>query len=210
VTIGILGGGQLGYMLALAGYPLGLRFRFLDPSPEAPVGRIAQRVTADFDDEAALEALALGMDLRFEGHRTFLAGADVSLPGWVPVEEKEDLLRRAWLLLHPSEVEGWGLVVMEAAIWETPTIGFDVRGVRDSVADGHSGLLVGSADEMAEAWLKLAADDCARQTLGRNARRRAGEYSWSRTVDGFLDVVREAVDGGRAVGAPVGSANRRE
>jgi 3-phosphoshikimate 1-carboxyvinyltransferase len=30
------------------------------------------------DDEPALEALALGMDLRFEGHRTFLAGADVS------------------------------------------------------------------------------------------------------------------------------------
>jgi len=57
VTIGILGGGQLGYMLALAGYPLGLHFRFLDPSPEAPVGRIAQRVTADFSDQAALEKI---------------------------------------------------------------------------------------------------------------------------------------------------------
>src|SRR6201997_2755610 len=55
VTIGILGGGQLGYMLALAGYPLGLHFRFLDPSPEAPVGRIAHRVTAEFNDEQALE-----------------------------------------------------------------------------------------------------------------------------------------------------------
>ena len=48
MTIGILGGGQLGYMLALAGYPLGLHFRFFDPSPEAPVGRIASRVTAEF------------------------------------------------------------------------------------------------------------------------------------------------------------------
>ena len=63
MTIGILGGGQLGYMLALAGYPLGLRFRFLDPSPEAPVGRIAQRVTADFDDEAALEKFTSGLEL---------------------------------------------------------------------------------------------------------------------------------------------------
>lgn len=63
MTIGILGGGQLGYMLALAGYPLGLRFRFLDPSPEAPVGRIAQRVTADFDDLAALERFANGLEL---------------------------------------------------------------------------------------------------------------------------------------------------
>ena len=63
MTIGILGGGQLGYMLALAGYPLGLHFRFLDPSPEAPVGRIAQRVTADYTDEAALEKFSSGLEL---------------------------------------------------------------------------------------------------------------------------------------------------
>ncbi len=62
-TIGILGGGQLGYMLALAGYPLGLHFKFLDPSPEAPVGRIAHRVTAQFDDRKALEKLAAGIEL---------------------------------------------------------------------------------------------------------------------------------------------------
>ena len=63
MTIGILGGGQLGYMLALAGYPLGLHFRFLDPSPEAPVGRIAQRVTADYSDHAALEKFSNGLEL---------------------------------------------------------------------------------------------------------------------------------------------------
>jgi 5-(carboxyamino)imidazole ribonucleotide synthase len=63
MTIGILGGGQLGYMLALAGYPLGLHFRFFDPSPEAPVGRIASRVTAEFRDEAALEKFANGLEL---------------------------------------------------------------------------------------------------------------------------------------------------
>jgi 5-(carboxyamino)imidazole ribonucleotide synthase len=63
VTIGILGGGQLGYMLALAGYPLGLHFRFFDPSPEAPVGRIASRVTAEFSDQSALEKFAGGLEL---------------------------------------------------------------------------------------------------------------------------------------------------
>jgi 5-(carboxyamino)imidazole ribonucleotide synthase len=63
VSIGILGGGQLGYMLALAGYPLGWRFRFLDPSPEAPVGRIAPRVTGDFSDRAALEKFAHGLEV---------------------------------------------------------------------------------------------------------------------------------------------------
>ena len=63
MTIGILGGGQLGYMLALAGYPLGLHFRFLDPSPEAPVGRIASRITAQFTDRAALKKFANGLEL---------------------------------------------------------------------------------------------------------------------------------------------------
>jgi 5-(carboxyamino)imidazole ribonucleotide synthase len=63
LSIGILGGGQLGYMLALAGYPLGLRFRFLDPSPEAPVGRIAPRVTGDFSDRGALEKFTHGLEV---------------------------------------------------------------------------------------------------------------------------------------------------
>jgi len=63
MTIGILGGGQLGYMLALAGYPLGLHFRFLDPSPEAPVGRIANRVTADFNDQPALGKFSHGLEV---------------------------------------------------------------------------------------------------------------------------------------------------
>jgi len=63
VNVGILGGGQLGYMLALAGYPLGLQFRFLDPSPEAPVGRIALRVNADFTNAEALERFVNGLDI---------------------------------------------------------------------------------------------------------------------------------------------------
>ena len=63
MNVGILGGGQLGYMLALAGYPLGLQFRFLDPSPEAPVGRIALRVNADFTNAEALERFVNGLDI---------------------------------------------------------------------------------------------------------------------------------------------------
>jgi len=63
VTIGILGGGQLGYMLALAGYPLDFHFRFLDPSPQAPVGRIAPRVTAEYTDLEALDKFAHGLAL---------------------------------------------------------------------------------------------------------------------------------------------------
>src|SRR3981081_1040147 len=50
-------------MLALAGYPVGLHFRSLDPSPEAPVGRIATRITAQFTARPALKKFAAGLEL---------------------------------------------------------------------------------------------------------------------------------------------------
>ncbi len=61
IRVGILGGGQLADMLALAGYPLGLRFRVLDPNPAAPAGHLAERLTGAFDDPAALDRLADGV-----------------------------------------------------------------------------------------------------------------------------------------------------
>ncbi len=59
--IGILGGGQLGRMLALAGYPLGLRFRFFDPSADAPVRYLAEQVVAPYDDHLALDQFSQGL-----------------------------------------------------------------------------------------------------------------------------------------------------
>lgn len=61
--VGVLGAGQLGRMLALAGYPLGLRFRFLDPAPEAPAEHLAERVCAPYDDPLALERFAAGLEV---------------------------------------------------------------------------------------------------------------------------------------------------
>lgn len=61
--VGIIGGGQLGRMLALAGYPLGLRFRFLDPAPAASASGVAEQVVGAYDDEAALALLAAGADV---------------------------------------------------------------------------------------------------------------------------------------------------
>lgn len=62
-TIGIIGGGQLGRMLALAAYPLGLRVAFLDPSPDAPMSHIAQQITGAYDDNLALDTLAQVSDV---------------------------------------------------------------------------------------------------------------------------------------------------
>lgn len=62
MLIGILGGGQLGRMLALAGYPLGMEFRFLDPSRDAPAGQVGELIVGDFTDHAALDRFAAGLD----------------------------------------------------------------------------------------------------------------------------------------------------
>lgn len=63
MRIGVLGGGQLGRMLALAGYPLGLSFRFLDPSPEACAGQVGELVVGGFLEKGALARFAEGLSL---------------------------------------------------------------------------------------------------------------------------------------------------
>ncbi|HEY3095728.1 MAG TPA: 5-(carboxyamino)imidazole ribonucleotide synthase [Acidimicrobiia bacterium] len=58
--VAVLGGGQLGRMLALAGIPLGLRFRFLDPSPDATAGALGPLVVGALGDEDALAHVTEG------------------------------------------------------------------------------------------------------------------------------------------------------
>lgn len=62
-NIGILGAGQLGRMLALAGYPLGHRFRFLDPASDSPAGLLADHLAFDYSDTSALDQFAHGLDV---------------------------------------------------------------------------------------------------------------------------------------------------
>jgi 5-(carboxyamino)imidazole ribonucleotide synthase len=59
-TVAVLGGGQLGRMLGLAGIPLGLHFRFLDPSRDAPAAAVGDLVAAPLDDADGLAAVARG------------------------------------------------------------------------------------------------------------------------------------------------------
>lgn len=62
-TIGILGGGQLARMLALAGVPLGVRALVLDQSGDACAGEVATLIEADYTDEAALAEFASLVDV---------------------------------------------------------------------------------------------------------------------------------------------------
>ncbi len=148
MTIGILGGGQLGYMLALAGYPLGLHFRFLDPSPEAPVGRIAQRVTADYTDEAALEKFSSGLELvtyEFENvpvqAANFLAERVPVYPPPAALEAAQDRLAEKSLfrklgiattefapVSNPVELDDAVKTIGLPAVLKTSRMGYDGKG----------------------------------------------------------------------------------
>lgn len=63
MNIGVLGGGQLGRMMALAGYPLGHHLRFFDKLANSPAGQVAPCTVADFGDFQALARFAEGLDL---------------------------------------------------------------------------------------------------------------------------------------------------
>ncbi len=148
MTIGILGGGQLGYMLALAGYPLGLHFRFLDPSPEAPVGRIAQRVTADYSDQAALEKFASGLELvtyefenvpveaaRFLAERVPVYPPPAALEAAQDRLAEKDLFRKLGIattefgpVSHPGELDAAVKTIGLPAVLKTSRMGYDGKG----------------------------------------------------------------------------------
>jgi len=77
MKVGIIGAGQLGRMLALAGYPLGLRFEFLDPNADAPAAQLGPHIASAFDDPDSLERLARGNDVvTFEFENVPMAAMD--------------------------------------------------------------------------------------------------------------------------------------
>ncbi|MBN2701953.1 MAG: 5-(carboxyamino)imidazole ribonucleotide synthase [Methylohalobius sp. ZOD2] len=76
-TIGIIGGGQLARMLALAGYPLGLRFVVLDPAPDPCAAQLCEHIQAPYDDPDALDRLAERCDvLTYEFENVSLKGLE--------------------------------------------------------------------------------------------------------------------------------------
>lgn len=62
--------------------------------------------------------------------------------GEVSEEKKYNLLRRAHMLLHASVKEGWGLVVLEAAVQGTPSVVYNTTGLRDVVKHNKTGIVV--------------------------------------------------------------------
>ena len=63
MIVGVLGAGQLGQMLALAGRRFGIQFRFLAPDADSPAGKYAELIVAGYENELALAHFAEGLDV---------------------------------------------------------------------------------------------------------------------------------------------------
>jgi glycosyltransferase involved in cell wall biosynthesis len=97
--------------------------------------------------------------------------------------DRDSYLSRATLLLVTSRREGWGLTILEAARVGTPTLAFNVAGVRDAIVNNTTGVLVNDKEQFIEQWCALSADVQRREQLGRAARERAETFSWRSSTD---------------------------
>jgi 5-(carboxyamino)imidazole ribonucleotide synthase len=91
--VACIGGGQLGRMLGLAGLPLGLSFRFLDPAADACAGAVGELVVGKYDDPDALARLAEGaavVTYEFENVPVEAAAGVGAIPGVAALERGQD------------------------------------------------------------------------------------------------------------------------
>jgi glycosyltransferase involved in cell wall biosynthesis len=173
----------LGRLKRYKGVDLVIRaFATLD-NPEATL-EIAG--TGDFRPE--LEALARSLDL----------GDRVRFLGFVDETEKLALLRRAWALAFASPKEGWGITNLEAAACATPVVASDSPGIRESVRDGETGILVPHGDfaAMGRAMARIAADRALVDSFGEAGRRFAMTFTWDRAARETLAHLEEVVGRG--------------
>lgn len=137
------------------------------------------------DDRPRLEALAASL------------GVDdaVEFRGFVSHDEKVELFRRSWVHVLTSPKEGWGITVVEAGACGTPSVAADAPGLRDSVRDGETGLLVphGDVEALADALGRLVGDAALRGRLGAGALRFAGTLSWDAAAHRFEEILQRRV-----------------
>lgn len=111
--------------------------------------------------------------------------------GYVGNKKKFELLARAHLLINPSVLEGWGLVNIEANIVTTPVVGYDVLGVKDSVKDRKTGILVPKGDyiQMAQSAVKLVGNQRLYKRYQLEAVKWARKFSWIKSTKKSLKLI---------------------
>ncbi len=122
-------------------------------------------------------------------------GESIAFLGKVSHAEKVRLLSEAWVVLQPSEIEGWGITVIEANACGTPVIASRVHGLRDSVVHGRTGILVEHRNvrQFAAAMEKLIRDSGLRDKLSKEAYLWSKNFDWGKSADLFYNVIGKSI-----------------
>ena len=115
----------------------------------------------------------------------------VSLQKNISHDRVPALLRSAYALICPSLIEGCNMTIIEAAHYQTPTIGADVPGINCIVTHHTTGLLFrgNCVGELALSIKELYENPSLRDILGKNAAGAAAGFSIARTADGFEEIL---------------------
>jgi glycosyltransferase involved in cell wall biosynthesis len=152
--------------------------------------RLAERVRADVPD---LQLVVVGEGYERDQLEVQIAEADatgwIRLPGRVSDDELISLYRQAWLVASTSTREGWGMTLTEAAACGTPAVATRIAGHTDAVADGQSGILAETDDDLVAAMRAVITDAGLRTRLSNGALARATTLTWEATAIGTFSVL---------------------
>ncbi len=144
-------------------------------------------------DRKRLELLRDYLDLN---NNVFFSGENVLFFNKNDKDAKVSLMKRAWAMVFPSVKEGWGMTVTECAACGTPTIATDVTGLRDSVVNGKTGIMVSknpSEEELAGAMIKLIEDKKLREKMSTEAVKWAKKFTWKNSYKEFMSVLNKLI-----------------
>jgi glycosyltransferase involved in cell wall biosynthesis len=121
-----------------------------------------------------------------------IAGSRVRFIGALSNGERRELVKQAKVLVNPSVREGFGLNIVEANALGVPCVTYDVAGLRDSVKDGETGLLVesGNVEALAEAIIRVLEDDALREKLSERALVYSRTFNWNDVADKFMGIIK--------------------
>jgi glycosyltransferase involved in cell wall biosynthesis len=127
--------------------------------------------------------------------RVLIAGFQENVPEWMQAMD---------VVVHASDNEPFGMVVIEAMALGKPVVSVNRGGPLEIITNGVDGLLVphGDSGELAEAIVGLLADEPRRLEMGRRARTRASEFSTERFAARIAGAVEAAVEDSRGRTAP--------
>ncbi len=109
--------------------------------------------------------------------------------GPVSDEEKKLLLSKSWIFVNPSISEGWSIAVIEANLYGTPAIAFDVPGLTESIQHGKTGLLAQTVGDLTQKICETLTDSNLRERLSKNASEWTNSFSWDRSAKETLQVL---------------------